>query len=65
MVTTDTSRPLLTIPEVAERLNISTSRAWQLAQRGELPVIRIGRSVRVSEEGLAAFVFSRLEEPKQ
>ena len=43
---------LLTIPQVAERLRIGTTRAWAMAQRNEIPVIRLGRSVRVDPHAL-------------
>src|SRR5688572_4580307 len=34
-------------PSAASVLNVSRTSAWAMAQRGELPVIRCGRSVRV------------------
>lgn len=44
---------LLTIPEVAGRLGVPPSYAYELARRGELPTVRIGvKYLRVS---LAAF----------
>lgn len=33
----------LTVPEVARRLGISRGLAYQLARRGELPVLRLGK----------------------
>jgi excisionase family DNA binding protein len=42
-------RVLLRVPEAARRLGISTSQAYELARRGELPgVVRLGGAVRVS-----------------
>ena len=38
---------LLTVPEVAQRLRISKSLAYLLCQRGTLPAIRLGTSIRV------------------
>ena len=38
---------LLTIPEVAELLSVSTPRAYELARRGIIPSVRLGRQVRV------------------
>jgi len=45
-------RPLLTIPNTADRLNVSTRTVWRLIDAGKLPVIRIGRSKRIAEEDL-------------
>jgi excisionase family DNA binding protein len=52
---------LLTVPEMAERLNVSRSKGWQLAQRGDIPVVRIGRSVRVPEAELAEWIKQHIE----
>ncbi len=38
---------LLTVPEVAPILRVSAARAYELARDGVLPVVRIGRQVRV------------------
>ena len=47
------SQPLLlTIPEAARELGISPSQAYILARNGELPTVRIGRSVRISRRAL-------------
>jgi excisionase family DNA binding protein len=43
---------LLTIKDVAELLQMSTRTIHRLVACGDLAVIRIGRSVRVSEEAL-------------
>lgn len=42
--------------EVAQVLNISRSQAYKLMQQGEIPTVRIGRSVRVRYEHLLEFV---------
>ncbi len=52
---------LLTADEVAERLSIGLSTAYLLLQRGRLPSVRIGRSVRVRPEDLKRFVLARRE----
>ncbi|MGB3635683.1 MAG: helix-turn-helix domain-containing protein, partial [Rubrobacteraceae bacterium] len=36
----------LKVPEVAEVLRIARSRAYELVADGEIPAVRIGRSVR-------------------
>lgn len=38
---------LLTLPQVAERLSIPESRAYELARQHKLPAVRIGKYVRV------------------
>lgn len=52
-VTSETrSSPLLTIPEAARHLRLSRAQTYRLAQRGDIPAIRIGRSVRIRREAL-------------
>lgn len=50
---------LLKAFDVAECLNICLSQAYKLMQKGEIPTIRIGRSVRVCESDLEAFIQKR------
>jgi excisionase family DNA binding protein len=53
--------PLLKIPEVAKRLNVSTSFVYDLIAEGRLRHHRLGRgqgAIRVSEEQLAAYLAS-------
>ncbi|MCL4264780.1 MAG: helix-turn-helix domain-containing protein [Anaerolineae bacterium] len=38
---------ILTIPETAEYLKLSKSKVYAMAQRGEIPTIRIGKNVRI------------------
>ncbi len=52
---------LLTADEVAEKLSIGLSTAYLLLQRGDLPSVRIGRSVRIRPEDLKRFVLARRE----
>ena len=47
---------LLTIKDVAERLQMSPRTIHRLVANGDLTVVRIGRAVRVSEEALKAFL---------
>jgi excisionase family DNA binding protein len=57
MTNETTTRPLLTVAQVAERLNISRSAAYDLVRpHGGLPAVRIGRSVRVHPDALDEFV---------
>lgn len=50
---------LLKMPDVAEALSISTRSVYALIQNGEIPVVRIGRSVRVSADVLRRWVTTR------
>ena len=47
---------LLTIPEAAQRLRISRSKAYELIASGELEVVHIGRSCRVPAGAISDFV---------
>ncbi len=44
----DRGHEWLKVPEVAEILRIARSRAYEMVADGEIPSVRIGRSVRVS-----------------
>ncbi len=47
----------LTVPEVAEELNIPRTRAYSLISEGLLPAVRIGeRSIRVNRAELERFL---------
>jgi excisionase family DNA binding protein len=50
------SQELLTLAQAAEVLQVKYERAADLARQGVLPVIRLGRQVRVSREQLATFI---------
>jgi excisionase family DNA binding protein len=61
----DTQHPrLLRVMEVAERLQISRSKAYELIESGAMPHYRIGGSVRVAEEQLQAYLESVRREPE-
>jgi excisionase family DNA binding protein len=49
----------LKVPEVAEELRIACSRAYELVADGEIPAVRIGRSVRVSRKELDRWLEDR------
>ncbi len=49
-------RLLLTVPEAARTLGIGTTLAYELVGRGELPHVRLGRSVRVPRAALEHWV---------
>jgi excisionase family DNA binding protein len=47
----------LTVPDLAEELQIPRTRAYELIQRGDLPAVRIGeRSIRVNRQELERFL---------
>jgi excisionase family DNA binding protein len=48
----DEQHEWLKVPEVAEVLRIARSRAYELVADGEIPAVKIGRSVRVSRKEL-------------
>lgn len=51
---------LLTVPEAARLLRIGVSRAYEMAQRGEIPAIRIGHRVRVPRDELLRMIGSQV-----
>lgn len=50
---------LLTMPEVAERLQIHEETVREMGRRGELPTVQVGRQVRVPLSGLKDWVESQ------
>ena len=48
----DEQHEWLKVPEVADVLRIARSRAYELVADGEIPAVKIGRSVRVSRKEL-------------
>ncbi|MGZ9190037.1 MAG: helix-turn-helix domain-containing protein [Nitrospira sp.] len=52
---------LLTIPQVSERLALPVSRVYELARQGKLPVVRVGKYVRVHAVTLARWIADRRE----
>ena len=47
---------LLRGTEVAETLNVSKAFAYQLMAAGKIPVVRLGRAVRVRPEDLEKYI---------
>jgi putative molybdopterin biosynthesis protein len=47
---------LLRIPEVAQMLAVSPQRAYELARKDLLPVVRVGRQVRVDQRRLEEWI---------
>ena len=50
------SPQLLTANDVAKRLNISRTKAFDLLNNGTIPAIRIGRNIRVEENDLENYI---------
>jgi|tagenome__1003787_1003787.scaffolds.fasta_scaffold20858339_2 excisionase family DNA binding protein len=55
-VSTAPHDPLLTVRQVAETLQLSSRTVWRLIDDERLRVVRIGRSVRVHPDALAALI---------
>jgi excisionase family DNA binding protein len=49
-------RRLMTVDEAAELLQLSIRQTWRLIADGRLQVKRLGRSVRVTPEAIAALL---------
>jgi excisionase family DNA binding protein len=56
---------LLTIPQVAKKLGLSRAMVYILINREGLPVIRLGRAVRVSATSLEKWVLEREQSSNQ
>ena len=54
------SNILLTGEDVAERLQVSKSFAYDLMRRGDIPTVRLGRAVRVRPQDLEEFIESNV-----
>ena len=62
MATTESDeRLLLRLPEVAARLGLGRTTVYDLVQRGDLPVVRVGRAVRVPVGALQRWVERQTE----
>lgn len=47
---------LLTVPEVARKLRVSTERCYELIRKKVLPAVELGRQKRVSGRALTLFI---------
>lgn len=52
---------LLSVRAVADQTTLPISTVYDAVYRGELPVVRIGRSVRIDERDLVDFIAARKE----
>lgn len=55
----DKGHEWLKVPEVARVLRIARGRAYELVAEGEIPSVRIGRSVRVNRRELERWLDNR------
>jgi excisionase family DNA binding protein len=55
-LTRDPEPALLTIEEAARYLRLSRAKVYAMAQRGDMPSVRMGRSVRIRRERLDAWL---------
>jgi len=53
------SRRLLSAPQVAELLGVSTATVYRLCERGELAHLRVSCAIRVDPAALTAFMTQR------
>ena len=51
---------LLNAQEISHILNVSLPYAYSLMRRGEIPTVRMGRSVRVREQDLNKYIIKNL-----
>jgi len=56
---------MLRVKQVAERLNLSESKVYELVERGELPHHRFGGAIRVSEEQVAEYLEATKRERRE
>jgi excisionase family DNA binding protein len=49
----------LTVQEVADLLRVSSMTVYRLIKAGDLPAVRVGRSFRVSDRDVDAYLASR------
>ena len=57
--------PVMTVPQVAEYLQISKSKIYLMIKRGEIPYIRIGKCVRIMESDLDEWLEARRQPARQ
>ena len=55
------NRQLLRAEEAAHLLGIGRTKIYEMIARGEVPVLRIGRLVRVPQHALEAWIADRTE----
>jgi len=51
---------LLTPADVAERLNVSKAKAYQILKEGEIPSMRFGKTIRIRPEDLEKHIHEKI-----
>jgi excisionase family DNA binding protein len=59
-----TDKLLLTVREAQDVLSLGRSKLYELIASGELPVVRIGRAVRLPARALEAWVAKQQQQAK-
>jgi excisionase family DNA binding protein len=54
---------LLTVKDVEAELQLGRTRTYELVRSGELPIVRIGRVVRIPRDALRRWIDERASEP--
>lgn len=57
--------PLLTVAEVADLFRVSSMTVYRLIRNGDLPAVRVGRSYRVREDDLQAYLQAQVVDPAE
>lgn len=60
-----TAPRLLTVAEVADLFRVSSMTVYRLIRNGELAAVRVGRSYRVREQDLQAYLQAQVVDPDE
>lgn len=60
-----TAPRLLTVAEVADLFRVSSMTVYRLIRNGELAAVRVGRSYRVREQDLQAYLQAQVVDPEE
>jgi excisionase family DNA binding protein len=55
---------LMTVPELAEYLNVSTITIYRLLKAGQIPAFRVGSEWRFSADAIARWIKDREQSPR-
>ena len=59
----DENQRVLSVPEMASSLGISTNTAYELAHSAGFPAFRVGKRLLISREGLDAWIQNQTKNP--
>ena len=62
MAQSDARPRLLTVAEVADLMRVSTMTVYRLIKAGDLAALRVGKSYRIKQEDIDAFLAARYTE---